>query len=271
MTLPIKAIRTAGDVTALGEFIPGETLDDAIISLGNVTQHQTGLSVGWGQLTDVPATFAPSAHDHLWGDVTGTPTTLAGYGITDAALAGHAHAFADVTAKPTTLAGYGITDAAALSHTQAASTITAGVFGAGAYVFPGSLSVTGALTPATDNTYALGSASLRWSNVHAQAVTISGAATMSSTLAVTSSVSASEYRIAGLRVVGPRIGGWASLTGQSSRVGFDSETVTVAVLARHVRALIEMANTHGLIATDGAVLGSLTHTRTGVALYTEEF
>ena len=47
-----------------------------------------------------------------WSDIVNKPTTLAGYGITDGALATHEHAFADLTSKPTTLAGYGITDAA---------------------------------------------------------------------------------------------------------------------------------------------------------------
>lgn len=48
-----------------------------------------------------------------WTKITGTPTTLAGYGITDAASSSHTHSFASLTSKPTTLAGYGITDAQA--------------------------------------------------------------------------------------------------------------------------------------------------------------
>jgi hypothetical protein len=62
-----------------------------------------------------------------FADVTSTPTTVAGYGITDAlalgtssttALAGDTAlfdgAFTSLTSKPTTIAGYGITDALAL-------------------------------------------------------------------------------------------------------------------------------------------------------------
>ncbi len=41
-----------------------------------------------------------------WANFTGTPTTLAGYGITDAVAD-----FADLGTTPTTIAGYGITDA----------------------------------------------------------------------------------------------------------------------------------------------------------------
>lgn len=53
-----------------------------------------------------------------WDDITGKPTTIGGYGITDfnslgdarwSALA-HTHTFASLTSKPTTIAGYGITD-----------------------------------------------------------------------------------------------------------------------------------------------------------------
>lgn len=45
-----------------------------------------------------------------WANITGEPTTLAGYGITDAASSTHTHTFASLTTKPTTMAGYGITD-----------------------------------------------------------------------------------------------------------------------------------------------------------------
>ena len=55
-----------------------------------------------------------------WAKITtGKPTTLAGYGITDAAASSHTHTFASLTSKPTTLSGYGITDA--LSNPMSAS------------------------------------------------------------------------------------------------------------------------------------------------------
>ena len=49
-----------------------------------------------------------------FADVTSTPTTIAGYGITDA----FDGAFASLTSTPTTIAGYGITDALALGTTS---------------------------------------------------------------------------------------------------------------------------------------------------------
>lgn len=45
-----------------------------------------------------------------WSKILNKPTTLGGYGITDAATSSHTHTFASLTSKPTTLAGYGITD-----------------------------------------------------------------------------------------------------------------------------------------------------------------
>lgn len=54
-----------------------------------------------------------------WSSITGTPTTLAGYGITDGG-GGGSTAWADITGTPTTLAGYGITDGATDAELAAA-------------------------------------------------------------------------------------------------------------------------------------------------------
>ena len=56
------------------------------------------------------------SHTHTFASLTSKPTTLSGYGITDAASSSHTHTFASLTSKPTTLSGYGITDAASSSH-----------------------------------------------------------------------------------------------------------------------------------------------------------
>lgn len=73
--------------------------------------------------------YAAASHTHTFSSLTSKPTTISGYGITDAytktevdtALAGksdtsHTHTFSSLTSKPTTLAGYGITDAASSTH-----------------------------------------------------------------------------------------------------------------------------------------------------------
>ena len=41
-------------------------------------------SSAWVDITGKPSTFPPSAHTQAWSTITSTPTTLSGYGITDA-------------------------------------------------------------------------------------------------------------------------------------------------------------------------------------------
>lgn len=79
-----------------------------------------------------------------WSEISGTPTTIAGYGITDAytkaqsdslySVLAHTHLFSSLTGKPTTIAGYGITDAftqtaadalySVLAHTHSFASLT---------------------------------------------------------------------------------------------------------------------------------------------------
>lgn len=66
----------------------------------------SGVTVTGGELTVTPA----------WSDITGKPTEFT--------PAAHTHTFSSLTSKPTTLAGYGITDAAASTHTHALSSLT---------------------------------------------------------------------------------------------------------------------------------------------------
>ena len=84
----------------------------------------------YSSLTGTPTTIAgygiTDAFDGAYSSLTGTPTTIAGYGITDAfdgayaTLTGtpstftpsaHNQAWSTITSTPTTIAGYGITDA----------------------------------------------------------------------------------------------------------------------------------------------------------------
>jgi hypothetical protein len=60
--------------------------------------------------TQSDALYAALGHVHTFASLTSKPTTLAGYGITDAAGASHTHAFSSLTSIPTTVSGYGITD-----------------------------------------------------------------------------------------------------------------------------------------------------------------
>lgn len=67
-------------------------------------------SYAWSEITGKPSAFNPSAHSHSFASLTQKPTTLQGYGITDAASISHTHAFSALTNKPTTVDGYGIVD-----------------------------------------------------------------------------------------------------------------------------------------------------------------
>jgi hypothetical protein len=60
---------------------------------------------------------------------------------------------------------------------------------------------------------------------------------------------ATEYRVAGNKVLGAQITGWATPTGTLTRATFTSNTVTLTSLAAHVAQLIIDLKTHGLITT----------------------
>jgi hypothetical protein len=82
---------------------------------GATTWNNLGYVIYTPSFSDIlsrPTTIAgygiTDAFSGSFGDLTGKPTTLAGYGITDALTT---VSFAQVTNKPSTLSGYGITDA----------------------------------------------------------------------------------------------------------------------------------------------------------------
>lgn len=91
-------------------------------------------NIGIDDVTDLQTTLngkAATSHTHLQSDVTNLVTDLAGK-----ASAVHTHVWStDITGKPTTLAGYGITDAAPLSHVGTGGTAHANVVAAGAAGF----------------------------------------------------------------------------------------------------------------------------------------
>lgn len=67
-------------------------------------------SYAWNEITGKPSEFNPAAHSHSFASLLNKPTTLQGYGITDAASISHTHAFSQLQDKPTTVDGYGIVD-----------------------------------------------------------------------------------------------------------------------------------------------------------------
>jgi putative flippase GtrA len=59
----------------------------------------------------------PAANDYTFAQIGSKPTTLAGYGITDA-VAAAAFTWANLSGKPTTVSGFGITDAVDTANAQ---------------------------------------------------------------------------------------------------------------------------------------------------------
>jgi len=93
---------TAGQVSGLATVATTGSYAD----LGNKPSLFSG---SYADLTSVPASFTPAAHNQAWSTITATPTTLGGYGITDAVgvadsrltdartPTSHAHSAADIT------------------------------------------------------------------------------------------------------------------------------------------------------------------------------
>lgn len=65
-------------------------------------------SYAWNEITGKPNEFNSAAHSHSFASLLNKPTTLQGYGITDAASISHTHTFSQLQDKPTTIDGYGI-------------------------------------------------------------------------------------------------------------------------------------------------------------------
>lgn len=73
------------DAPAVSSSNNGKVLKIVNGSLAWATDDSGLSSINWSQVDNKPATFTPSTHTHSWSNITsGKPTTLAGYGITDA-------------------------------------------------------------------------------------------------------------------------------------------------------------------------------------------
>lgn len=94
----IPLIVDRGDSDLIKELPVGDNLDlenSGIVNAGNI--ECTSITLNGSSLNNFSGSF---------NDLSGKPTTLAGYGITD----GFDGAFSSLSGKPTTIAGYGITD-----------------------------------------------------------------------------------------------------------------------------------------------------------------
>ncbi|HEY6141591.1 MAG TPA: hypothetical protein VI670_27850, partial [Thermoanaerobaculia bacterium] len=57
----------------------------------------------------------------------------------------------------------------------------------------------------------------------------------------------SSVKVANAKIIGARQTGWTAASGVATRTTFATSTVTLSVLAEHVKALIDDLLTHGLI------------------------
>lgn len=106
---------------AASEFALGE-VRRLVNGLSNSSRNQTPnlTSLAWSAITSKPSSYPPDTHTHTINQITGLQSEL-----NNKASTTHTHSFSDITNKPTTLAGYGITDAISSStDTEITSLLT---------------------------------------------------------------------------------------------------------------------------------------------------
>ena len=139
-SLHLGSITIESDATSivLPQLKIGTGANQVTLSGSNGALQAGGAGITFASLSGKPTTISgygiTDAFDGAFSSLTGRPTTISGYGITDAltlgttattALAGNTtFSFASLTGKPTTIAGYGITDALTLG--TSATTALAG-------------------------------------------------------------------------------------------------------------------------------------------------
>ena len=124
-------------------------------SVNYATTAGTANAVAWGNITSVPSSFTPSAHNHDDRYYTESEVDTLLDGKQDSgsyAASSHSHAISDVTGLQTALDNKQASGSyAAASHNQGAATITSGTFQAGRYSFPYQSGTTGSAAPSYTN------------------------------------------------------------------------------------------------------------------------
>ena len=119
-------------------------------------------SLAFSNISATPTTISgygiTDAFSGAFSALTGKPTTISGYGITDA----FDGVFASLSAKPTTISGYGITDA----FSGAFSALTGKPTTISGYGITDAYTTGGHLVPASNETYDLGSSTNRFRDLY---------------------------------------------------------------------------------------------------------
>lgn len=76
--------------TTLVKFNQGIQFGDNSIQT-TATSGTGTTSITWDNVLNKPSSFIPTTHNQLWSTITSRPTTLSGYGITDASSITHTH------------------------------------------------------------------------------------------------------------------------------------------------------------------------------------
>jgi hypothetical protein len=114
------SVSVSASVTSVAGRTGAVTIAAADVSgLGSLA---TQSSVAYSSLAGTPSTFAPAAHNQAWSTITGTPTTLSGYGITDAV--GSSDARLSDSRAPTSHPHGNITNAGAIGSTSGQIVVT---------------------------------------------------------------------------------------------------------------------------------------------------
>lgn len=144
-------------VLALCSMLPAQTTGDYFVYQWDGTKF----------VKVYTTTFPSAAHTHSFSSLTSKPTTLSGYGISDAitaaaaastyALLSHTQAWSTITSTPTTLAGYGISDAITAAAAAAAYQPLSGnlTSWAGKTPYVGTLAISSGKTLTASNTLTL--------------------------------------------------------------------------------------------------------------------
>lgn len=176
-----------------------------------------------GYISSVPA--------QSFASLTGKPTTLGGYGITDAyPLTGNpsgfltvvpAQSWSSITGKPTTISGYGITDAASTARSSIGLTTT----GTGAATYNSSTGVLNVPTPTNSSTVWSKSNQLSTAGVIVTDTFSVASATPTVTLNLPTGTTTAKL----LSVTGYRAGATAQNSPQVSITAFTNTSVSLAL------------------------------------------
>ena len=239
-------VSVAAPVTTLGAgAITGLATVATSGAYADLSGRPTLFSGSYADLTNTPASFSPAAHNQAWSTITSTPTTLSGYGITDAV--GSSDSRLTDSRAPTSHAHGNLTNAGAIGSTtgQVVVTTTSGVLTTAATI-SASTQVSGLAAVATSGS----------------AADLSGTlddARLSSAVALHAQLNTTLGQASGVIDTIPRVTASGAVTASAGQalLSFFKPTATVTV------SQITMAT------AGGAVAAGLTLARMGIYTYTE--